>query len=296
MKTQSTDTSPEAERVQVTLLRAASPARHLQLVSALSRMVLHLSMAGLRRAHLDASGRDLAWLAIRHRYGERLAERVRSRVAMLDGSDFMSAAPELDAAMAPVLDAFEQLGIAYFVGGSVASSIYGIPRATLDVDLVADLKAEQIPALLQRLQDAYYTSEDAMREAVRDRSSFNVIHLQTMLKLDIFVRKARPFDDEAFGRVRRELVDDETGRVFVLPSPEDILLAKLEWYRQWYRQGNEVSDRQWGDILGILKVQGAVLDLGYLRRWAGNLGVADLLERALNEAGLSDTTDTTGAP
>jgi len=290
MKTQSSDTSLEAERVQIALLRAATPSKRLDLANTLSRMVLQLSMTGLRRAHPGASRRELAVRAVAYNYGAALSEGVRVRV---EGSALMPVAPDLYAAMAPVLAAFEQLGIAYYVGGSVASSVYGIPRATLDVDLVADLHADQVLPLVQQLQDAYYISEDAAREAIRDQSSFNVIHLQTMLKVDIFVRKARPFNAEAFQRARREQVDDAGGHTLMLPSPEDILLAKLEWYRQ----GNEVSDRQWSDILGIMKVQAEALDLEYARRWAGALGVADLLERALAEAGLSpDTPDTTQIP
>jgi hypothetical protein len=289
MKTQSSDTSPEAERVQIALLRAASPGRRLALANALSRMALQLSAIGLRRAHPGASRRELAVLSVAHTYGQTLSERVRLRT---EGRVFMPVAPDLYAAMAPVLQAFEQLGVAYYVGGSVASSVYGMPRATLGVDLVADLNAEQIQALVQRLQDAYYISEDAALDAVKQRSSFNVIHLPTMLKLDIFVRKARAFDDEAFRRARQELVDEASGLTLTLPSPEDILLAKLEWYRQ----GAEVSDRQWSDILGILKVQGAALDLPYARHWASSLGVADLLARALGEAGLSDTADPQGTP
>ena len=187
------------------------------------------------------------------------------------------------AAITPIIEALEQLGVPYHIGGSVASSIYGILRATIDVDLVADLRLEQVRPLVKQLEAAYYIDEDMIRDAIRRRSSFNVIHLDTMLKVDVYILKSRPFDQEELRRVQQEVLVEGT-RPFSVASPEGTILNKLEWYRM----GGEVSDRQWNDILGVLKVQGTNLDMAYLQRWAVSLNVTDLLERALVDAGLKE--------
>ena len=187
------------------------------------------------------------------------------------------------AAMTPVVEALEQLGVPYHIGGSVASSIYGILRATIDVDLVADLRLGQVQPLLKQLEATYYIDEDMIRDAIRHRSSFAVIHLNTMLKVDVFIPKSRLFDQEELRRVQQEVLAEGT-RPFNVASPEGTILNKLEWYRM----GGEVSDRQWNDILGVLKVQGTGLDMAYLERWSASLNVTDLLERALVDAGLKE--------
>lgn len=190
---------------------------------------------------------------------------------------------EIMSAILPMVIAFEQLGIPYHIGGSVVSSVYGFPRATFDVDLVADLKLEHVRPLVKRLEAEYYIDEDMVRDAIRHRSSFNAIYLDTMLKVDVFVLKSRAFDQEELRRVQQQVLV-EGSRTFYMASPEDLVLNKLEWYRM----GGGVSDRQWNDILGVLKVQGTALDMDYLQRWAADLNVTDLLERALVDAGFKE--------
>ena len=193
--------------------------------------------------------------------------------------------PDIQAALNPVIDAFEALGIVYCVGGSVGSSVYGIPRTTVDIDLVADLPKAKVNLLCKLLQEAYYVDASVIEQAVQRRSSFNLIHLPTMIKVDVFAVKDRPFDQESFRRMRREHLEESLqGRGYYLASPEDIVLNKLEWYRQ----GGEVSERQWTDVLGVLKVQSKSLDMAYLLRWALQLGVEDLLKRSLQDAGLEN--------
>src|SRR5947209_7019394 len=188
------------------------------------------------------------------------------------------------AAITPIVEALEQLGVNYHIGGSVASSVHGIVRATIDADLVAEPRQEHVRPLVKRLEADYYIDEDAVKDAVSRRSSFNAIHLETMLKVDVFIPKARLFDQEELRRVRLQPLVENT-RPFYVASPEGTILNKLEWYRM----GGEVSDRQWNDILGVLKVQGTNLDMAYLQRWAVALNVADLLERALVDAGLVES-------
>ncbi len=190
---------------------------------------------------------------------------------------------DLVTATLPVVEAFERLDVAYYVGGSVASSAYGLPRTTLDVGLVADLTHAHVAPLVEQLQAAYYIDAAMIHDAITRRRSFNVIHLDTMLKVDVFVLKQATYDKTAFRRARAGSHEQEPGMTpFVLAQPEDVVLHKL----LWYRMSDEVSDRQWTDVLGVLKVRGEALDLAYMQDWAETLDLTDLLQRVLREAGL----------
>lgn len=187
---------------------------------------------------------------------------------------------ELQQALDPVVAAMQGLGIEYRIGGSVASSRYGVARSTLDVDLVADVRLEHVERLTAALEGTYYVDAESMREAIRRRRSFNVIHLESMIKVDVFVLKDRTFDRVAFARSRREPLGGDDPRPYDLTAPGDLVLLKLEWYRA----GDGASQRQWHDVLGVLRMQRGRLDLDDMRRWAVELGVDDLLERALDES------------
>ena len=184
------------------------------------------------------------------------------------------------AAIIPVVDVLQRLGVAYYVGGSAASSNYGVARSTLDLDLVADLGAEHVDPLVVALKSSYYVDGDMISEAIARKSCFNVIHLATMFKVDVFAVKDRPYDRVALGRIRKDTLTLESAaaQLFVA-APEDVVLSKLEWFRL----GDEVSRRQWDDAVGVLRVQQHALDKGYLVQWARELGIADLLDKALME-------------
>lgn len=181
-----------------------------------------------------------------------------------------------------VIRAFDTLRIPYFLGGSMASSVHGIYRATADADFVAAIFPHHAEPLVRLLQPEFYADLDAIRAAVASASSFNVIHLETMLKVDVFVARTDPFSLMQMRRRVLQAVSADGQNKFHVASAEDTVLAKL----QWYREGGGVSDRQWNDVLGVLKVQGPALDRAYLREWAGELKLADLLGRALDDAGL----------
>ncbi|MCK9458086.1 MAG: hypothetical protein M0R80_00210 [Proteobacteria bacterium] len=185
----------------------------------------------------------------------------------------------LDAAAA-VAVALEKLGVRYAVGGSIASSLYGVPRATQDADIVASLNASHAPRLVAALEAEFYVDEEMIRDAVRRQGTFNVVHLETMFKVDVFVAKDDDWCQEELRRARRERVGDVGAQVeLVFASPEDTLLHKLVWFRM----GGGVSERQWRDAVGVLRIQGEALDRGYLDTWASRLGVRDLLDKACGE-------------
>jgi hypothetical protein len=169
----------------------------------------------------------------------------------------------------------DMLGIANTIGGSIASSFAGEPRSTIDIDFVASLTEAQIPALVAAVSPDFYVDDDALRRAVRTRTSANLIHQATMLKVDLFIAGGTPLDAQQLAR--RQAISVGTGDTIHVHPPEDILLQKLHWYRR----GGETSDRQWRDVLGIVRVQGPRLDREYLRQSAPLLGVQDLLDRAL---------------
>jgi len=171
---------------------------------------------------------------------------------------------------------FRDLSIEYLVGGSVASSVHGMPRATNDVDVVAKITGRHVEPFVAALRDTFYVDGEMIRDAIARRASFNVIHLATMMKVDVFVFDGSELAEEEMRRKRTiEIAEGEPAVCFA--SPEDIILQKLEWYRK----GAEVSDRQWSDLRSVIVVQGDRLDRDYLRRWATRLGLDVLLERAL---------------
>ena len=174
----------------------------------------------------------------------------------------------------------EELGVPYAVGGSLASSLWGIPRSTQDADLVADLRSQHVQSFVAGVEGAFYVSPERVHHAVGRRSSFNLIHLKTGLKVDVFLFKG---DLQSLQEMsRRRIFPLTSGDRLPVASPEDIVLQKL----RWYRLGSGISDRQWNDILGVLKVQRRSLDLPYLKEWAERIEVEDLLEKALQDAGI----------
>lgn len=178
-----------------------------------------------------------------------------------------------------VIEALEALEAPYLIGGSLASAVHGVARATMDADLLAELRPEHADPLAKALGGDFYADPASILDAIQRRSSFNVIHLATAFKVDVFVSRGRPFDGAQMGRRTAHVLATAPERTAYVATAEDTVLSKLEWYRL----GGEISERQWRDVLGVLTVQGERLDRAYLRRWSGALGVSDLLERALIE-------------
>ena len=170
-------------------------------------------------------------------------------------------------ALAHVIRLLAELDIPYMVTGSLASSVHGRPRTTHDADIVIDPPPDALERLVTDLMDAgFYVNAGVAREALRTRRQFNVIGAETGFKVDLILRKERPFSHEEFRRRRPARL---AGESISVATPEDTILSKLEWAKK----GG--SERQLEDVAGVLAVQGAALDRGYIDRWAAVLGVVD---------------------
>jgi hypothetical protein len=181
-----------------------------------------------------------------------------------------------------ITEILERCGIPYAVGGSMASSQHGEPRATGDVDILVDLPPGKVSALVKALRPDFDVWEDSVQEAVARRSSISLLHVEWLTKVDLYVSGRSPLDPHALGRRRGYVLHGDPARPVYFVSPEDSVLQKLERYRL----SGGVLERQLRDVAGVLKVQGRDLDLSYLRRTADMLGLRPLLEQALVDAGL----------
>ncbi len=179
-----------------------------------------------------------------------------------------------------VTNVLERLGIPYVIGGSLASTLYGMVRTTQDSDIITEMRLEHVKPFIAELQDEFFMDEEMISESIRHNSSFNIIHRNSIFKVDVFIPPQRPFQQSQLARAQRETFHLESQISANFATAEDTILSKLEWFRM----GGEVSERQWRDVIGVLKTREGELDLDYLRKWASELKVSDLLERALQES------------
>lgn len=185
---------------------------------------------------------------------------------------------DIETVILRIARALDTVGAAYFLGGSMASSLQGEPRSTNDLDFVVELREDQVDPLARALGDDFDVDTLSLLDAVQTRTSWNIYFLPTALKIDLFIRRSSPFDDAEFRR-RREVELRPNERV-AIKSAEDTVLRKL----LWFRAGGEVSTTQWRDVVEVLRVSGSTLEREYLADWARQLGVGDLLARAEAEA------------
>jgi hypothetical protein len=263
------DTPPAAEARQIAVLQQRSPSERLALMFDLSAFALAASRAAIRRAHPHLDPLTQARLLAELQFGLAHAAQVL-RPPTVEG------AMSIPAAILPVVAAYNALRIPYYIAGSVASSAYSLPRTTYDVDMVADMRPHHVAPFVAALADEYYVDRGAVVEAIARPASFNMTHQATGINIDVFIPHDRPFDRIQFSRAQAHLLPGAEQPVN-LASPEDVLLNKLIWYEL----GNRVSGQQWRDGQAIIRVQAGALDLAYLRHWAGEVGVAELLEAAL---------------
>jgi hypothetical protein len=182
-------------------------------------------------------------------------------------------------ALFQLIDAFKILGIDYVVVGSLASSVHGEYRASADLDVLTKISLGHVSSLVNSLA-GFYIDDLAASRAIAQGRSFNVIHLESIFKIDVFTA-ITDFDKQQLARRQSYVIETDVPRDIWIATAEDTIVAKL----RWFRLGGEVSELQWRDIKGVLGTQGTKLDAGYMRLWADRIGVADLLERAIREIG-----------
>jgi hypothetical protein len=267
------DTSPEAQQVLDALFRGMSSQEKWERLRGAQRTARTLSEAGYRANHPHANAGEVQRHWIVSRTGLAISQ-IGEQPAMTRADDDVQVLRE-------VVEALDRLAIPYALGGSMASSVYGVMRYTQD----ADLTVEPFPGREQALADCFggehYVSVGAMRQANQQHSSFNIIHTTVGFKVDLFVRKDSAFERSAMSRRKALTFPDRPQQPIDVLAAEDVVLFKL----QWYRAGGEMSERQWLDVVNVLKAQRDRLDRAYLDRWGADLGVDDLLRRSLAEAG-----------
>jgi len=177
-------------------------------------------------------------------------------------------------------EVFDALGVRYLLGGSVAAAVWSEPRFTRDVDMVAALEGRHVTPLLAALGERWYADESMIREAIARRSSFNVIRFKRMVKVDIFVPPDGGHHAAKWGRARSIRLSRTSTRAVATTSAEDILLQKLVWFRE----GGEVSELQWRDVVALIRTLDRDLDWQHVLSWAERLGLTALLERARSES------------
>jgi hypothetical protein len=268
------DTSADAERILRQVYRRQTPGQKWLRLGSMYDSARALHAAGVKVREPSATAADILarWLC------NNLGFRHPIRSAAEPGAQPMQFLRETR----DLVRILDRLGIAYALSGSMACSVHGIDRYTRDADFSVEPFPGREAELIAAFGPDYYISDTAVRDAVQRRTSFNAINTATGFKADFFVRKDVAFESSAMSRRLSLSLPDDPSQPIVFHSAEDILLFKLHWYRL----GNETSEQQWNDVLGILRTQAEKLDSPYLDRWSADLGVADLLNRARVEAQL----------
>jgi hypothetical protein len=281
MRTQSIDTTPEVERLQVARIRSFSPARKFASVRSWTHTLTSANLHAMRSGTPEPNERDIAVRFVRREYGRALATDFQTAVEQRPAWTIQE--HDLLVAMILIIEVFECLGIRYYLSGSIACSVYGLPRGAQDIDVVADIQTKHVSSLIKHLQGAYTINTQALRDAIAQRSAFSLLHLSSLVKVDVMLPRGTPFDS-LVARRAQQLSLIEGYQPIWIASPEDVILMRLEWYRD----GGANADDQWNDMLGVLKVQAPTLDLTYLHHVAHTLNDSGLLEQALIDAGIQE--------
>jgi len=265
---------PKTEWLRVQGYRAMTPQRRLQIAESLTREGRWVAL-NMARKRGNGSPRDVEF-----DYWNRIYGRVLAMQACAPGVKRawqMEAEPMQESIVVyEVAKVLEELAIPYAIVGGYSSIFWGRPRTTQDADLIIQISPNQINALVRALEPQFIISPESVQDAVRRHGEFNVIHRTEVFKVDLWIIGS-PFDQEVLKRRRRENLTPKL--TAYVQSPEDTILSKLCWCKM-----SNMSERQFGDALGVYEIQEPTLDQAYLDRWAQTLGVADLLARVRVEA------------
>jgi hypothetical protein len=276
------DTPAHVEAEVIAALRSLSPARRLELARDMNRMADRLALAGMMRRRPAAGPHELGYrLAL-----QRLTpEQYEHGAALLQGLPLMPTPADPLALALRVGAALDAHAIPYIVVGSVAAVVHGEYRTTRDIDVVLNLSRGDVRALVDALREGFTFLPSDVTDALArlpearadaaQRASFCAYDRATGFQVDVYLASGRPFEVAQFQRAQALDLTGEPGGTLRVASAEDTVLAKLEWYQL------APSDRQWRDVQAILRVQDDALDRAYLRRWASELGLAELLDWAL---------------
>lgn len=276
MRTLAHDLSPEMETQLVRLLRTHSPAQKLKRLSGLWELARQLMLSDIRAHFPQASPNELHRQLLLRRLGRKRSDMVFTKNYAPSAKEFEMNEIQV---MVTTTQRLEALNIPYFIGGGIASITYGEPRLTDDADLVIRLFPFAVPHLVAAFEPDFLVSLDSANDAVARHYAFNFIHIATGFRIDFFpISDDDDLEIDSFARRQRK--ESGAGEVW-MASAEDVILAKL----RWFKKGGRVSDKQWRDVLGVLKVQGARLDFAYLIGQARRFGLSDLLAQGREEAG-----------
>ncbi len=235
----------------------------------------------VQQIYPQATEQEVLLLYAERHYGKAMVDELRATLQERDVHSIST--PDFLATLTSLFEVLNDLRVPYALGGSLASSLYGMQRATLQLDVVADLVPPHSLSLREQLVSKYFFCQNEAQVALQQGASFTLIHLISLLKVVVSPLKARVVDKEMLSRACPLVLIEGSCPIKVL-SPEDIAVLLLEQFKS----SDEKADDVWYDLLGLLKVQGPTLHLTTLEKLATLLNVAPLLERSLVDAGLKE--------
>ena len=287
MRTQSIDTHPEIERIQIDMIRTSPLSRRFSSVASWTRTLLWANVHAWQKRKDQTSKRELVEHVLTGYCHPVLLQRVIDAVEMQQ--DWHLQRLDLGTNLFSALHRFQCLGIPSYLAGSIASSLYGMQQLAQDCDLVVYLEEEALPSFISLFEQDYVFDTLALHSAVQHHTVCSLIHLDTLMKLDLIVPQPTAFEDAMFPLVHASPLD-ERYPPFLMASATEMIVFKLQRYflDEQSRTDGMNDDAEWNDLLGMLKVQGMSLDFAVLEHWITALQLDAPWQRARIDAGLQN--------